>query len=297
MSLELPKRPRRRLSRLALGGVAVTALLLLSGCKADPNSQIKRLAMPVPATKEAPHTFDLWMWAWLAAMITGVIVWGLIFYAAWHFRRRSDDDAPVQTRYNLPIEVFYTIAPIIMVVTFFFFTVKAQDAVFHQFKKPDRTISVVGQQWSWTFNYNYNSGTRQSVGGPTVHEFGTPAHAPTLWLAKGEKTEIHLYSPDVIHSFWVPAFLFKLDVIPGRDNKFGITPTRLGHYDGRCAELCGLYHSKMLFNVKVVTKPQLQAHLAKLGKIPADRGPALGSTLTTTQPGLENAGSTTGGEQ
>lgn len=280
--------------------LAALAVPLLSGCAVDENSQIKRLAMPVPATKEAPHTFDLWMWSWLAAIITGAIVWGLIFYASWRFRRRSDDEVPVQTRYNMPIEVFYTVAPIIMVITFFFFTVKTQDQVFHQFNSPDRTISVVGQQWSWTFNYNYNSGTREPEGGQTVHEVGTTANRPTLWLAKGEKTEIHLYSPDVIHSFWVPDFLFKLDVIPGRDNKFGITPTRLGTYDGRCAELCGLYHSKMLFNVKVVTKPQLEAHLAKLAKNPENRGPALGNSLTVRQPGLESAAdasATTGGEQ
>ena len=64
-----------------------------------------------------------------------------------------------------------------------------------------------------------------------------------------------LQSDDVIHSFWVPAFLFKMDVIPGQNNKFEITPTKIGTYAGRCAELCGKDHARMLFNVQVVDAP------------------------------------------
>ena len=74
MSLEHPLRFRRA----ALGGLMVTALLFLSGCSAEQEGEIKRLAMPIAATKEAPYVHDLWMWSWLAAMVTGVIVWGLI---------------------------------------------------------------------------------------------------------------------------------------------------------------------------------------------------------------------------
>src|ERR1700712_3214514 len=108
-----------------------TTLLLLSGCSPDPEGEIKRLAMPVASTKEAPQIHDLWMWSWLAAIITGVVVWGLIFYASIRFRRRSEDEIPVQTRYNLPIEIFYTIAPVMMVIVFFFFTVQSQNDVLH----------------------------------------------------------------------------------------------------------------------------------------------------------------------
>ena len=73
-----------------------------------------------------------------------------------------------------------------------------------------------------------------------------------------------LHSNDVIHSFWVPAFLFKMDVIPGRHNTFEITPTKLGHFDGRCAELCGQDHARMLFNVRVVSPQEYDAYVTDL---------------------------------
>jgi len=123
----------------------VTALLILSGCSAEQEGSIKRLAMPVASTEEAPMMHDLWVWSWLAAMITGVLVWGLIFYVAIRYHRRSEDEIPVQTRYNLPIEIFYTIAPIMMVIVFFYFTVDTQDKVLHVDKKPDENVTVVGQ--------------------------------------------------------------------------------------------------------------------------------------------------------
>ena len=95
----------------------------------------------------------LWRWAWVAALVTGAVVWGLIFYAIWRFRRRSDDEVPVQTRYNLPLEIFYTIAPIVMVVVFFFHTERTQNIILRARPDPDHTVYVVGQQWTWTFNY------------------------------------------------------------------------------------------------------------------------------------------------
>ena len=266
-------------------------VLLLSGCSAEDNEQIKRLAMPVPASEEAPHIYDLWQWAWLAAMIVGVIVWGLIFYAVIRFRRRDPNEIPVQTRYHLPIEIFYTIAPVVMVVVFFFFTVKAQNASFRDHKDPDRVITVVGQQWSWTFNYNlaYDKSSKEYVeeGGEVVFDAGTTADRPTLYMVKGEKTQINLASPDVIHSFWVPSFLFKLDIVPGRVNSFGVTPTREGTFAGRCAELCGVYHSRMLFDLKVVDKAEFDARMAEL-KEQGNTGPALGGADINQQAGLKS---------
>lgn len=294
MSLELPKRTRRLSSRLALGSLAGLAVLVLSGCSAEDKAQIKRLAMPVPATEEAPHIYDLWQWAWLAAMLVGVLTWGLIFYAMIRYRRRDPNEIPVQTRYNLPIEIFYTIAPVIMVIVFFFFTVKAQNATFRDHEDPDRVITVVGQQWSWTFNYNlaYDKDTKEfgqaPVGGEVVYDVGTTADRPTLYLVEGEKVQFNLYSPDVIHSFWVPSFLFKLDIVPGRVNTFGVTPNREGTFEGRCAELCGVYHSRMLFDVKVVSESEFDQRMAAL-KEQGNTGPALGGADVNIQDGLEPA--------
>ena len=85
--------------------------------------------MPEPATDRAPLIDTLWRYGWLAAIIVGVFVWGLMFYAAFKFRRRSDDEIPVQTRYNLPMEILYTIAPVIVVLVFFKFVIDVQDEV------------------------------------------------------------------------------------------------------------------------------------------------------------------------
>ena len=115
---------------------------------------------------------------------------------------------------------------------------------------PQITIRVQGAQWAWTFYY-LNEGfysTGKTLGPPTVMEVpvDTPVH-------------IELQSEDVIHSFFVPAFLYKKDVIPGRSNEFTFTATELGSYNGQCAEFCGLYHSKMRFVLNVVTFQDYQA--------------------------------------
>ncbi len=256
--------------------------------------------MPVASTKEAPLIHDLWMWSWLAAMITGVVVWGLIIYVSIRYRRRSEKDIPVQTRYNLPIEIFYTIAPVMMVIVFFYFTVDTQNKVLHTSANPDQNVTVVGQQWSWTFNYNlkYDKDKKEFVedgDGEVVHQGGTTADRPTLWLVKDKSVTFFLQSPDVIHSFWVPGFLFKMDVVPGRDNHFTLTPNRSGTFEGRCAELCGVYHSRMLFNVKVVDQAAYDEHLQSLAD-QGNTGPALGASQTTRTPGLETDDST-GGEE
>ena len=73
-----------------------------------------------------------------------------------------------------------------------------------------------------------------------------------------------MVSPDVNHGFWVPDFLFKMDVIPGRMNKFELTPNKLGTFAGKCTELCGLDHARMLFDVKVVSRAEYDAHIADL---------------------------------
>jgi cytochrome c oxidase subunit 2 len=294
VSLELPKRFRR----VAYGGLMATTLLLLSGCSQDQEGEIKRLAMPVASTKEAPQIHDLWMWSWLAAIITGVVVWGLIFYASIRFRRRSEDEIPVQTRYNLPIEIFYTIAPVMMVIVFFYFTVDTQNKVLHTDAHPDQNVTVVGEQWSWTFNYNLKHSSKTNGGyvgdgDDVVYEGGTTADRPTLWLVKDQSVTFYLDSPDVIHSFWVPGFLFKMDVVPGRNNHFTLTPDRYGTFDGRCAELCGVYHSRMLFNVKVVDQAAYDRHLQVLAA-EGNTGPALGASQDARTPGLKSE--STGGE-
>jgi cytochrome c oxidase subunit 2 len=282
VGLELPPRARR----VGLLTAGSAGLLLLGACSAEDQDQIRRLAMPEPITDRAPHIYDLWHGSWLAAMIVGVLVWGLIGWAAFKYRRRSDDEIPVQMRYNLPIEILYTVAPIVIVLVFFYYTVTVQNDVLEEVSadEADHHVKVVGQQWSWTFNYVEDDALDGST---TVYEGGTTADRPTLVLPVDETVHVELLSPDVIHSFWVPAFLFKMDVVPGRANNFSFTPTQEGTFVGRCAELCGAYHSRMLFNLEVVSADEYAQHLRELQE-QGNTGEALGGSDANTQPGLED---------
>lgn len=269
----------------------VIGAALLSGCSAETESQLRRLANPEEASVEATYMHSLWMWSWLAAALTGVLVWGLIGYACVRYRRRSETEIPVQTRYNLPIEILYTVAPLMMVVVLFYFTLDTQNKVLDPDRAHEETVTVVGQQWSWSFNYNlgYDEESKEYVPegtGDVVHEVGTAAEPPTLWLVKDKTVELNLFSPDVNHSFWVPAFLFKMDVIPGRANHFTVTPDRVGTYIGRCAELCGTRHTRMLFYVKVVEQAEYDAHLQDLAE-QGNTGAVLGQSDADSVPGLE----------
>ena len=231
------------------------------------------------------------------AILVGILVWGLIIYACFAFRRRRHDEIPVQTRYNLPVEILYTVAPIVMVLVFFYYTVTTQNEVLEEVSadQADHEILVVGQQWSWSFNYIEDDALDGST---SVFESGTTTDRPTLTLPVGESVYVQLASPDVVHSFWVPSFLFKMDVIPGHENSFSFTPTREGSFVGRCAELCGTYHSRMLFNVEVVSPDEFATHLQDL-QSQGNVGVIRGGENADTQVGVEEEvqdNDTSGGE-
>ncbi|MGI8702422.1 MAG: aa3-type cytochrome oxidase subunit II [Nocardioidaceae bacterium] len=252
--------PRRRCFRVVATALCGAPLLLATGCSDETTGQLKRLGLPEAASDRSPYISHLWIGSWIAALAVGVLVWGLIAYASVRYRRRSDDEIPKQLRYNLPIEMLYTIAPLIVVAVLFYFTIEKQDKVNANVANPDHHVVVTAQQWSWTFNYV----GEQSIGGGNVYDAGTIDSEPDLWLVKDQSVNFDLHSPDVIHSFWVPSFYFKMDVIPGKENSFSMTPTRLGTYQGRCAELCGYLHATMRFQVRVVTEAQFNAHMRHL---------------------------------
>lgn len=252
---------------------AVAAVLGLSACSPVDDTDIKRLALPIAASDRTDSMWDLWLGSWIAVLVIFLLVFGLIVYASVRYRRRSDDEVPSQVRYNLPIEALYTIAPVIIVAVFFFHTVTAQNDMLKKVDNPDHTIEVVGSKWQWAFNYLDEDATT----GTDVFDVGTPENPAELWLPVDESVRFNLMSPDVIHSFWVPEFYFKMDVVPGRQNTFDLTPTREGTFTGRCAELCGLYHSRMIFKVNVVSSAEYDAHLKELqaaGEVGAPKGAA-----------------------
>jgi cytochrome c oxidase subunit II len=237
--------------RLVVVGSTAALALVLSGCSTSDIPAM--LDIPQPVTKQGEWIHSLWQGSWVAAWAVGAITWGLIIWAVIAYRKRSNDP-PAQTRYNLPIEIMYTVVPFFILAVLFFYTQRDESRITAVSAHPQNTVNVVAFRWNWTFNYIDEN----------VYDIGSPAQLPTLYLPVNQTVKFTLTSPDVIHSFWVPAFLFKLDVIPGRTNVFEITPTKIGTYPGRCAELCGVDHSRMLFQVKVVSEQDYAQHIADL---------------------------------
>jgi len=263
------KKPRSRHAVVGAVALAVSGLAL-SGCTAN---EAFFFDLPEPASAEAPIIQNLWNGSWIAAWAVGILTWGLMIWAAIAYRRRHANEVPEQTKYNVPIEALYTIVPLIMILGLFWFTAKDQSEILTLDNDEQQTVNVVGFRWSWAFNYMDED--VYDVGVP--YGEGSVGEPPTLYLPVDEKVRFELNSPDVIHSFWVPAFLFKMDVIPGKTNVFELTPDRIGTYAGKCAELCGVDHARMLFQVEVVERDEFEAKMEDLrakgqtGQLETDR--------------------------
>jgi cytochrome c oxidase subunit 2 len=244
-------------------------------------------------TNQTGRIISLWNGSWIAALLVGVLVWGLVIWVMVAYRRRSTDThMPAQIRYHLPLEIMYTIIPLMMVGVLFGYTYRDQTELISTDTKPDLTIGVVGKQWSWDFNYLNDDAYETGVQGELTGKPGVESEIPTLYLPVNELVQFNLTARDVIHSFWIPAFLMKMDTIPGIQNKFQVKPQKIGDYKGKCAELCGEFHSEMLFNVKVVSRADYDAHIADLkahgqsGSLPTE----LGRSDLTPKSGSEESG-------
>jgi cytochrome c oxidase subunit 2 len=248
-------RPAGRLRRWAPVTVLMTAVILgTAGCQ---STTFSRLGLPVPVTKQGEVVVTLWRGSWIAAFGVGAVVWGMILWAVIFHRKRSDRP-PRQVRYNLPIEIMYTVVPFIMVGVFFFFTARDENFINAMPSRPDVTVTVTGYQWSWQFQYPGFKVPGSTAGVVTEQGAPWPGRMPTLVIPENRTVRFNLVSLDVVHSFWIVPFEFKRDVVPGHPNHFAVTPIRTGTFTGRCTELCGVYHSRMLFTVKIVTPAQFQ---------------------------------------
>jgi cytochrome c oxidase subunit II len=169
----------------------------------------------------------------------------LILIAAIRFRRTAANPVPrSQQANNTPLEIAWTLAPLIIVMGLFAYTYHIEASVEALAAGAPVGVHLNGFRWGWTFAYD---------GGPTIT--GTSNDPPELVLPLGEVAAITVTSSDVIHSFWIPDMLFKRDAIPGRTSTFDLTPSKLGTYIGRCGEFCGLNHALMTFRVRVVPAP------------------------------------------
>ena len=249
-------------------------MLGATGCTAD---WIPNWGFPNPITVQGQWVLVLWKATFLAAICIGGLVIGIVIWAV-IFHRKKSEALPRQVRYNIPIEVLYTVLPIIVIAVLFYYTAVVEWREDKLSAHPDMVIGVVGFQWNWQFNY-VNQGLQAT---------GRPGEPAKLVLPTNRTIRFVETSPDVIHSFWVPAFLFKRDVIPGRDNQFEITITRTGNYIGRCAELCGVDHDRMDFFVQVLSPGDFSKWLAsakrQAGASTQALGTPSGSSVRSTGP-------------
>ncbi len=242
--------------------LAIVAASALAGCT---QQQLQGWLPATPTTTN--HTssiIGLWVTSWIVLLIVGAITWGLIIWAAVAYRRRRGQTGlPVQLRYNLPIEVLYTIVPLILVIGFFAFTARDQATIEEPTENPDVQIEVFAKRWAWDFNYvtedAYSAGVQAEFNPDGTID---TSNLPVLVLPVDKTVEIKIEARDVAHSFWIVDFLYKKDSIPGKTNYMYFTPTELGTFEGKCAELCGEYHSLMLFTVEVVSEADYQAYIA-----------------------------------
>jgi cytochrome c oxidase subunit 2 len=157
-----------------------------------------------------------------------------------------------------------------MVGVLFYFTARDENKIDALSAHPQVIVDVIGSQWTWTFQYPQYPAKNSANGvtevgamwngdtGPTANE----NQLPLLEIPAHETVQFNLTSLDVVHSFWILPFDFKRDVLPDNPNHFVVTPTSTmyGGPDsiGRCSELCGVYHSRMLFRIKIVTPAQFR---------------------------------------
>jgi cytochrome c oxidase subunit II len=257
------QRGRHRFGPAAkLAALAAVTIPLTTGCSVD---EALRFGWPLGVTPQATAMREFWTWSAVAALVVGVITWGAMFWAMiFHRKRAGDSDVPPrQTQYNLPVEIVFTIVPTIIVAVLFAFTVQVQNNVMGQDPAADLKVNITAFQWNWQFTY---PDTNTPAGAP-VTTIGTPDTIPLLVLPTNQSIQFTQRSNDVIHSFWVPDFLFKRDVFPMPEKNDQEYIWRIeqidreGAFVGRCAELCGAYHAVMNFEVRALNPDLFNRYL------------------------------------
>lgn len=221
----------------------VAAAIAVGGC------------LPTPVTQEARAIENLYTILMGLAAIVAAIVLGLATYMILRYRgRRGDDTLPPQDHGNLRFEAVWTVIPIITIVGLLILTVTTLQRVDAVVDNGSAQVKVDVQafRWGWRFAYPDQG----------ILVVGVTPDGPELVVPVGEAVQVTLTGNDVVHSFFVPQFLFKRDAIPGRTNVFGFTVETAGTYRGQCAEFCGVGHSKMPFTVRAVPRAEFDAWLA-----------------------------------
>lgn len=243
-------------------GAAAIAMLALA-----PNAvALAQLGQPTPITDEARSMHRLYIVVLSLAFAVFVGVVSALLFAVIRYRRhRANDPLPPQIHGSAKVEAIWVAIPVVIVLTLFTYSAVVLANVDRKAPADALNIRITGFQFQWQFDYDLQDlGANNPVNREgTVSLLGTPANIPELVIPVDEPVEFVLHSNDVIHSFYIPNFLYKLDVIPGLENRFVVIPRVTGTFRGQCAELCGVDHALMLFNLRVVTREEFDRWIAE----------------------------------
>jgi cytochrome c oxidase subunit 2 len=268
--------PRTGRSSFALYAIIVGALLIVgvaavivTGADLLGTTQmvIDGLFPPRAVTDRGQQIRDLYdIVFWIAAVIFFVVE-GLIVWTALRYRRRpGDDELPAQTHGNAIAEVVWTVVPTLIVAFLFVVSWQTLNSVDAVSAQPQTKIRAVAGQFQWQFEYlpaDYDPAAATPPE-PVFTQLAPTGEDGGLVVPAGRTVRLYLYSPDVIHAFYVPQFLFKRDVVPGRLNTFEFTVNEAdagNTFRGQCAELCGAGHRVMLFDVHALSGAEYDAWL------------------------------------
>jgi cytochrome c oxidase subunit 2 len=219
--------------------ITVISALLLAGCS-GPQSALE------PAGRGAERIAELFWWMTAGASLIWLAVVGFAIYAM-----RTQSESPSRRSATILIIGGGTVVPTVVLAGLLAYGLSLLPALLAPAPEGSLHIAVTGEQWWWRVRYLASSSHGETV-----------ELANEIRLPVGAHVEFHLESPDVIHSFWIPALGGKIDMIPGRLNRLTLEPTRTGVFRGACAEYCGTSHALMNFYVVVLEKDDFAAWLA-----------------------------------
>jgi cytochrome c oxidase subunit 2 len=264
--------PRTGRSNAAIAALVVGALLLVGVVVAIVSgiaqTFVTGLYPPKAVTAQGEMIRDLYTIVFLIGVAIFFVVEGLIIWTVVRYRRRPGDDTlPPQTHGNAIAEVVWTVVPTLIVAFLFVVSWQTLNTVEIVSAEPDQKIMARAGQFQWSFDYlpaDYDP-DEQPPKEPLFTQLSPTGADGGLVVPAGRTVQLYLASPDVIHAFYVPQFLFKRDVVPGRINVFEFTINEEdagGTFRGQCAELCGAGHRAMLFDVHAVTPAEFDTWLA-----------------------------------
>lgn len=221
--------------------------------------------MPVAASVQSGPIDRLLNLEWATISFLAALILVPLIYSIFVFRRRKGDTTDAtHVEGNTNLEIAWTIVPLFLVMAFAYLGA-GNLAEIRRADPNAMVVKVTAQQWSWSFEY------------PAFGVTSTELHIPV-----NQQVLLQMTSRDVIHSFWVPEFRPKQDLVPGRITELRITPTKIGDYKVRCAEMCGTSHAYMEQPVIVTSQADFDSWMAEEVKkaeaaaaTPEGRGQAL----------------------